>query len=112
MIIDFNKISLEEIMGFKGGEGLLRTQNFTDGKAKIMMSRLTPGAHIGYHAHEANCEIILVLQGMGHFRFDNTEEQVCAGSVHYCPMGHSHAFYNDGDTDLVYFAIVPEHHVS
>ena len=36
--------------------------------------------------------------------------RVKAGDVHYCPQGHSHAFYYDGKEDLAYFAIVPEHH--
>ena len=26
---------------------------------------------------------------------------------HYCPKGHSHGLFNDGDEDLVFFAVVP-----
>ena len=75
-----------------------------------MMSRLKPGASSGYHAHEQNSEIVYIISGEGHFRYDDTTEPFSAGCVHYCPMGHSHAMFNDGDTDVVYFAIVPEHH--
>jgi mannose-6-phosphate isomerase-like protein (cupin superfamily) len=110
MIIDYNKIEEQEVMNFRGGEGLLITKNFVDGKNKIMMSRLKPGASSGYHIHEQNSEIVYILSGKGHFRYDETEEPFKAGDVHYCPMGHSHAMYNDGEDDLVYFAIVPEHH--
>ena len=111
MIIDYDKIQKEEIMNFRGGEGLLTTQNFIDGKCKIMMSCLAPGASSGYHKHEGNCEIVYIFSGKGHFTYDDGREDIQAGSVHYCPMGHSHSMHNDSaDEDLVYFAIVPEHH--
>ena len=109
MIINYTKITEESLMGFKGGNGQLDTRNFVDANNKIMMSRLKPGANIGYHSHEQNSEIIYILSGEGHFEYDDTIEQVKAGDVHYCPMGHSHAFYNDGTDDLAYFAIVGEH---
>jgi len=110
MIIDYNNIRQESIMDFKGGHGLLLTQNFVDEKNKIMMSRLKAGASSGYHKHEQNSEIVYILQGHGHFDYDDTVEEFKAGDVHYCPMGHSHSMHNDGDDDLVYLAIVPEHH--
>ena len=110
MIIDFENIEEQKLNKFKGGEGELVTRNYVDDKCKIMMSRLKPGASSGYHKHEGNCEIVHILEGKGHFVYDGTTEQAAAGSVHYCPTGHSHAMYNDGDTDLVYLAIVPEHH--
>ena len=110
MIIDFNAIDEQSILGFKNGEGELTTRNFVDEKNKIMMSRLKPGANIGYHKHEMNSEIIYCISGNGHLRYDDEVETFTSGDVHYCPMGHSHALYNDGQDDLLYFAIVPEHH--
>lgn len=110
MIIDYSKIEEVAIQNFKGGHGELDTRNFVDEKCKIMMSRLKPDASSGYHTHEGNCEIVYIVSGKGHFNYDGKDEAVCAGDVHYCPMGHSHAMFNDGDDDLVYFAIVPEHH--
>ncbi len=109
MIIDFGNIKEEAVMNFKGGKGELDTRNFVDPRNKIMMSRLKPGASSGYHIHEQNSEIVYVISGTGHFVYDGSEEKIGAGSVHYCPMGHSHAMFNDGKDDLVYFAIVPEH---
>ena len=110
MIIDFNGIEEEALMNFKGGEGELDTRNYVDGKNKIMMSRLKPGASSGYHAHVGNSEIVYIISGTGHFIYDGASEPFSAGSVHYCPMGHSHSMHNDGTADVVYFAIVPEHH--
>lgn len=109
MIINFNDIQENVITAFKGGKGELATRNFIDQQNKIMMSRLKPGASSGHHIHEGNSEIVYIISGNGHFVFDEDIEQVSAGSVHYCPMGHSHSMYNDGDSDLVYLAIVPEH---
>ena len=109
MIIDFNNIEEQRITGFKGGNGDVLTRNFVDAKNKIMISRLQPGANSGYHKHENNSETVYILSGRGHFDYDGGREEVQAGSVHYCPMGHAHAMYNDGDDELVYFAIVPEH---
>ena len=110
MIIDFSNIGQETLMNFNGGEGELLTCNYVDSKNKIMMSCLKPGASSGYHIHEQNSEIVYVISGEGYFRYDGLIERCKPGDVHYCPMGHSHAMYNDGTEDLVYLAIVPEHH--
>lgn len=110
MIIDYNNIPQERIEKFKGGNGELLTRNFVDEKNKIMMSKLLPGANIGYHSHEQNSEVILIISGEGHFDYDGGRESFKAGDVHYCPMGHAHAMYNDGNEEVTYFAIVGEHH--
>lgn len=109
MIIDFNSIAAETINGFKGGKGELVTRNFTDGNCKIMYSTLKPGASSGLHSHDANCEIIYVVQGSMQFHFDGKVETAVAGQVHYCPMGHAHYMENVTDSDAVYFAVVAEH---
>ena len=109
MIINYKEMEQQRITGFKGGNGDVLTQNFVDENNKIMMSRLQPGANSGYHKHEGNSEIVYIISGTGPFDYDGVREDVQAGSVHYCPMNHSHAMYNDGDDELVYFAIVPEH---
>ena len=62
------------------------------------------------HTHEGNCEIIYVVSGTATFHYDDTVEEVRQGQVHYCPMNHAHYMENLTDHDLVYLAIVPEHH--
>jgi mannose-6-phosphate isomerase-like protein (cupin superfamily) len=110
MIIDFDKIKEVHIDGFKGGKGRLDTRNFVDDKVKIMYSTLRPGATTGLHTHEGNCEVVFIVSGIATFHYDSEIEEARAGQVHYCPMGHSHFMENNTDHDLVYFAIVPEHH--
>ena len=70
---------------------------------------ILPGSSIGLHTHEGNSEMIYILSGTGKVLCDGEYEPLAAGDCHYCPMGHSHAMFNDGDEDLVYFAIVPTH---
>ena len=112
MVIDFEKIEEAHFDGFKGGKGKLDSRNYLDnGKAKIMYSTLRPGAVTGHHVHEGNCEIVFVISGTATFHYDDTVEEVRAGQVHYCPMGHSHHLENRTNHDLVYLAIVPEHRV-
>lgn len=110
MIIDFDKIPEVRHMNFKGGIGPLDTRNYVDEKVKIMYSTLRPGSSTGLHTHEGNCEIIFVISGIATFHFDDGVEECRAGQCHYCPMGHSHYMENLQDHDLVYFAVVPEHH--
>ena len=37
-----------------------------------------------------NSEIMYIISGTGHYEYDGVREEVQAGSVHYCPMNHSH----------------------
>ena len=76
---------------------------------KIMKGRLVPGSSIGTHMHETNSEIIYVLSGVGTMEYEDTKEKLYPGDCHYCPPGHSHSLKNNGDEDLVFYAVVPEH---
>lgn len=108
MIIDFSNINEECIPGFKGGEKQFNVKTFSDGLNKIMMGRLVPGASIGMHTHETNSEIMTITKGRGSVLYDGKRHSLQAGDVHYCRKGNSHSLINDGDTDLEFFAVVPE----
>ena len=110
MMIDFKNIAPANAEHFKGGEGTAVIRKFEDKSNKIMLFSLSVGASVGVHSHEGNSEIVYIISGHGHFLYDDGTEYFASGSIHYCPMGHSHAMFNDGDEDVVYLAIVPEHH--
>lgn len=108
MIIDFNKIDEKEFTNFKGGEKFLNGRMFNDGNNIIMKAVLVPGASVGLHTHEGNCEMVYVIKGNGKVIYDGAEERVSVGQVHYCPEKHSHSLINDTDEDLVFLAVVPK----
>ena len=110
MLIDFDKIAETHAVDFRGGHGVFDRRIFEDPRVKIIYSTLRPGASTGLHRHEQNCEIMFVVSGEGHF-YDNGEEEVLhAGQCHYCAMGHEHYVENQTDHDLLFLAIVAEHH--
>ena len=110
MVIDFDKITMQTINGFKGGQGVLDMAGFGDDKVKIMRNVLKPQASAGRHLHSSNSEIIYVLQGELTITCDGEREIVRAGQLHYCPMGHQHSYTNLSTEDVVFLGIVPEHH--
>lgn len=85
MRIVFDDIKESLAPNFKGGEKSFASRAYSDGKNKMMKGRLVPGASIGLHRHEGNCEMIYVLEGSGKMLYDGGEERLSAGDFHYCP---------------------------
>ncbi len=108
MKIDFNAMQETVMPEFKGGKGSLRAKMHVDELGKIMYGSLEPDSSIGLHTHETSSEIIYILSGSGKVLYDDTEEQLGAGDCHYCPKGHAHSLINDGEKELVFFAVIPE----
>jgi len=107
-MIDFNKMEEERFDHFKGGEKALMGKMFFDGTNRILRGRLEPGATIGLHRHEGNCEMIYILSGTGKVLMDGAFEPVEAGVCSYCPEGHEHSLINDSSADLEFFAVIPK----
>ena len=107
MIIDFNTMEATLIPNFKGGEKEFNVKMFWDGTNRIMKGLLVPGASIGEHTHEENCEILFVLKGNGTIIEDGVSSPICEGECTYCPKGHTHSLVNTGTEDLIFFAAVP-----
>ena len=118
MKIELNKLPIKHLEHFNGGEKELAAHMLVDENNKILLGRLVPGASIGYHRHENSYEIIYILSGNGKAIYnaeDNgieraVSEMLSAGECHYCPEGHFHSLINDGEEDLVFFAVVPLKH--
>ena len=51
--------------------------------------------------------IIGNLSGVPIRLYDGEKLTLSAGQVHYCPKGHSHTIRNDGEADVVFFAVLP-----
>lgn len=108
MVINFETIEQKQNPNFKGGQGMTAIRAFADGACRIMQVTLEPGAAIGLHTHESDCEIIYVISGKGTVLYDGTLETVLPGQAHYCSKGHEHSLMNKEPAgDLVVFAVVP-----
>ena len=106
MKIDFSKMEAEIKNNFNNGEKYFEVKTFNDGINKIMYGKLIPGASIGLHTHSDSSEIIYVISGSGKNICEGIEERLNSGDSHYCKKGSSHTFINDGEEDLVFFAVV------
>lgn len=108
MTIDFNTMDFTAIPNFKGGEKELNAQMYFDGTNRILHGILVPGASIGEHKHEGNCEVLFVVKGNGTIIDDGESSPITAGQCTYCPKDHTHSLVNTGDTDLEFYAVVPK----
>ncbi len=106
MIVNFENIETLVREKFFGGNKSFDAKIFNDGQNRIILGKLAPGASIGFHSHAEGSEIIYILSGSGKAAFDEEEENLVPRVCHYCPKGHGHDMVNDGDEDLIFFAVV------
>lgn len=106
MIIDFDNMDFLRRENLFGGESFFDAKIFNDGQNRILYGKLEPGASIGFHVHDAGSEMLYIISGKGFADYDGTQERLYPGICHYCPKGHSHVTVNDGNEDLVFFAVV------
>lgn len=109
MIFEFSKMEDTVIPNFYGGEKHISAKMHVDDNLKLMKGTLIPGASIGVHTHENNSEVVFALSGEAEVTMDGKTEILKPGTVHYCPMGHSHGMANKGTEDFVMYAVVPNH---
>ncbi|MBQ4649536.1 MAG: cupin domain-containing protein [Firmicutes bacterium] len=108
-MIRFEEVETKMLHEFRGGTGVAQMKMVVDDNNKIICGRLEKGCSIGEHAHEVDSEIIYVISGEAKFTLDGETEICGPGQVHYCPQGSSHSTANNGEEDLVFFAVVPVH---
>jgi len=106
MFVNFETINTLVRENFFGGNKSFDAKIFNDRQNRILLGKLVPGASIGFHSHEDGSEIVYIISGTGTAAFDESEEKLVPGVCHYCPKGHGHDMANNGDEDLVFFAVV------
>ena len=68
---------------------------------------LKPGDKVGFHKHEVNEDIYIVISGTGVFlNDDGTEHHVQPGDITIARLGQSHAIDNTGKEDLVFISVI------
>ena len=108
MRVDFDQIKEETINEFKGGKGCIILKKTTKNDVTFIKAKLPVGSSVGMHKHMTDSETIYILSGKGKTICDGETEILSAGSVTFCPVGYSHCLINDGDDDLVFFAVIPK----
>ncbi len=107
MILNFDELERKKIPAFKGGDGCFEPKLFSDSEGcKFMQGHLEPGASIGYHKHEEDCEVVFVLSGEGSVLYEGEEFPLKANQCHYCPRGCSHSLRGGGEKGLDFYACV------
>ena len=106
MEIRIHELEGEIIHHMRDGEGSVCKQAFEDDAARIMILTLEPGASIGRHTHDVNFEVFYGIKGKGKVLYEDAEDAMFPGCVHYCPQGGTHSLVNDGDEPLSVFALV------
>jgi mannose-6-phosphate isomerase-like protein (cupin superfamily) len=68
---------------------------------------LKPGDSVGFHKHEVNEDVYVVVSGTGVFTdSDGREYDVKAGDITIARLGQSHAITNTGDEDLRLISVI------
>ena len=107
MVINF--ANPEKIEAFKGGEKhILMELGYQDEDFRILRITIVPGASIGEHIHDLNCEIMYFISGTGVCYSNGEGARITPGMAHYCRNMETHCIVNDGTEDLVLFAVVPQ----
>lgn len=61
-----------------------------------------PGCHVREHVHDANEEVIFVLDGEGEARIEGARHRMERGSCFFLGRGRTHSFHNTGDGPLTF----------
>ncbi|MBR2521060.1 MAG: cupin domain-containing protein [Oscillospiraceae bacterium] len=107
MLLDFSSMPAKTEHNFRGGLKDVVSKAFFDDSVKIILNRLEPGASIGKHTHTDDYEVMYIVEGVAESELDGCLDRLGPGMCQYCPQGHTHDLVNVGDTDLVFFAVLP-----
>lgn len=107
MLIKLDCMNDEVFPNFLGGEKEITARIYQDDNVEILWAKLAPGASVGMHTHKTESETMFFVSGTGKAIIGGQTEPVRAGVAHYCPKGHTHALINDGNEDLVFYAVLP-----
>lgn len=99
---------------FKGGAGGGWARFLIPADTKIAGSHFTmvaentldPGAEIGYHAHEGDDELFVILEGEGLYRENDAEVPVGPGDMLFLTRSNAHGLKNTGEKPLRLLAVI------
>lgn len=99
----------------RGGDGSVKIEHFFDEKNELrnlnrLCARLTlaPGSSIGFHRHESEAEVFIVVRGEGEIDDNGVKSTVKAGDAILTGFGAGHAVRSTGKEDLEMVAVITE----
>jgi mannose-6-phosphate isomerase-like protein (cupin superfamily) len=96
----------------RGGKGQVFMEHFLDlhkagGAGRLFCKTvIPPGASIGVHKHEGDCEVYYILKGEAVVMDNGTPVKLGPGDVNFCRDGETHGIENVGSDDLEYIAVI------
>lgn len=97
----------------RGGNGSVKIEHFWEPGTEMlghnrMAARLTlpPGGSIGFHNHENEDEIFVIVKGVAEADDNGTLSRLEAGDTLLTGNGAGHAIRNIGDEDLELVALI------
>ncbi len=100
----------------RGGDGTVKIEHLWDEAKELhganrLFARLTlePGVSIGFHRHENEAEVFVVISGVGELDDNGTPATVRAGDTVLTGNGDGHAIRCAGNEPLVMLAVITEY---
>ena len=111
MIINRSEMKIENKEKMRDGNGITTIThlvNCENEKNVRLIAEITlpPGASIGEHCHDKETEYYLILSGNGLVNDNGKEIEVKTGDSIITGGGASHSIANNGDTPLVFTAVI------
>ena len=106
MLIHLDRLEETPAEHMLGGEGTIYRRGYIHDDGKIMLVRVQPGCSIGMHTHETSSEVCYILSGHAKVLYDGEVLPLEPGVTHYCPKGHTHSVFNDGDEEMTMYCVV------
>ena len=97
----------------RGGKGEVTVRNIWTPKTELKSNYrlfaklvLPPGASIGFHIHDREEEVYVVLRGKAEVDDNGVTEVLNEGDTILTGGGEGHSVRNVGDTDLILMAVI------
>lgn len=90
-------MAYEANMGFQGEIGI------------IAMMQVEPDSEIGYHKHEDDMEMYLILDGIPRVNDNGTMDVMNPGDLLITKQGESHGLINDTAEPVTFLAMIIKH---
>ena len=107
---------IDERPEMRGGNGTVRIEHLFEPGSELKFPvrlcaklYLEPGVSIGFHRHENEEEIFVIVKGHGEIDDNGTVRQVTAGDSVLTGNGSGHAVRNNGNETLEILAVISKY---